>query len=136
MRRASSTQWVPTGSHAVTKGREKVVVLSPGAVWPSPGGSFPSIFNCRKMAQILHFHGGICGPLSCAKSEFLPSPEATNSHLSHSLVAKHPDLQPLPCKMAMTYHPQSMYQSLKKRSSTNGFVRMSAFCSVVQQYLT
>jgi hypothetical protein len=43
MHRASSTQWVLTGSHAVAKGREEVVVLSPDAVWSSPGGIFKRI---------------------------------------------------------------------------------------------
>ena len=55
---------------------------------------------------------------------------------SHSLVIGHsPDLQPLPRKMAINenYHPQSIYQSLKKRTSGSGFVKMSAFCSVVLQ---
>ncbi len=56
---------------------------------------------------------------------------------SHSLVTKHwieHDLQPLPCKMAIVnYHPQSMYRSLKKRSSDRGFVSKSAICSVVWQ---
>ncbi len=67
------------------------------------------------------------------KSDFLPTLDETSSHLPHSQVTKDLDLQPLPCKMAMTYHPQSMYQSLKKSSSASGFVRMSAFCLVVQQ---
>ena len=31
------------------------------------------------------------------------------------------------------YQPQSRYRSLKKRSSASGFVKMSAFCSVVLQ---
>ena len=99
-----------------------------------------SLSKARNKTDKLHFHRGIEDLCSRCEFDFPPSwnlcqPDLKTMHLSHSLVTEDLDLRPLPCEMAKTYHPQSIYRSLKKRSSERGLLRMSAFCSVVRQYV-
>ncbi len=113
--------------------RKRQLLCLYGAVWPALGGSFWP-FKYEKQDKSSTCNRGFCDPVSECKLDFPPSQEARGYHLSHSLVAEDLDLHSLPRKMAITYHPLSMQHSLRKRLSAKGFVRRSAFCSVLRQY--